>query len=167
MDLPPLLTALGAGVTVAGARGERQVALEDLFVGYYETALGRDELITDVRIPFHDSHKAAYLKVTTGSADDWPALGIAVVLDTEAGAIARARIVIGGATTKVTRLTAAEDVLRGKAIAGPVLAEAGEAAVEGCEILADVRGSVPYKRELIRVYLARAVRAALNGAGEQ
>ena len=43
------------------------------------------------------------------------------------------------------------------------LAKAGDAAVEECEFIADVRGSVPYKRELMRVYVRRAVSAALEG----
>ena len=43
------------------------------------------------------------------------------------------------------------------------LAQAGEAAVAEVECISDVRGSAAYKRELLRVYVARAVRQALNG----
>jgi carbon-monoxide dehydrogenase medium subunit len=54
-------------------------------------------------------------------------------------------------------------VLNGKNIDDKLLVQAGDAAVEECEFIADVRGSVPYKRELMKVYVRRAVRAALDG----
>ena len=81
MDLPPILIALNASVTIAGPDGERALPVEDLLTGYYETALARNELITELRIPPHGAGRATYSKVTAGSADDWPALGVAVALD--------------------------------------------------------------------------------------
>ena len=81
MDLPPVLIALGASVAIAGPAGERTMAVEDLLTGYYETALAKNELITELRIPAQGATRAAYFKVTAGSADDWPALGVAVALD--------------------------------------------------------------------------------------
>jgi carbon-monoxide dehydrogenase medium subunit len=165
MDLPPVLMALGASIVIVGPKGERTLALEDLFTGYYETSLDKNELISEVRIPAQGSKRAAYMKVTTGSADDWPALGIAAVLDASGGAIKSARVVASAATVKATRLTAAEAILNGKSVDDKLLRQAGDAAAEEAELLGDVRGSVPYKRELMRVYIGRAVRAALQGNG--
>jgi carbon-monoxide dehydrogenase medium subunit len=112
MDLPPVLMALGATMTVTGPKGERQLAVEDLFTGYYETVLERTELITEVHVPAQDGRKGAYCKVTTGSADDWPALGVAAVIDGDGTAIKSARIVASAATDKATRLKSAEAVRR-------------------------------------------------------
>ncbi|HTJ94896.1 MAG TPA: FAD binding domain-containing protein, partial [Pararobbsia sp.] len=81
MDMPPVLSALGALVTVKGPRGERTVRVEDLSTGYYETVLARDELISEVIVPPQAGRPAAYMKVTTRAAHDWPALGVAVVLE--------------------------------------------------------------------------------------
>src|SRR6478736_8874975 len=163
MDLPPVLMALGATLTVIGPNGERKLAVEDLFAGYYETVLERTELITEVHVPAQDGRKGAYCKVTTGSADDWPALGVAAVIDGDGTAIKSARIVASAATDKATRLKSAEAVLNGRTVTDTLLEEAGDAAVEESEFIADIRGSVPYKRELMRVYVRRAVRAALDG----
>jgi carbon-monoxide dehydrogenase medium subunit len=163
MDLPPVLMALGAKLTVTGPKGERKLAVEDLFSGYYETTLDKNELISEVHVPSQGAKKASYQKVTTGSADDWPALGIAVVIDGDGGSIKSARLVASAATTKATRLKSAEAVLNGKTVNDKLLSEAGEAAVGESEFIADVRGSVPYKRELMKVYVRRAVRAALDG----
>ena len=165
MDLPPVLMALGATITIVGPKGERSLALEDLFSGYYETVLEKNELIAEVHVLSQGPKKAAYMKVTTGSADDWPALGIAVVLEADGKAIKSARVVASAATNKATRMKSAEAALAGKTVDDKVLAQAGDAAAEEAEILADVRGSVPYKRELIRVYVRRAVRAAIDGQG--
>jgi len=165
MDLPPVLMALGASVTIAGPQRRRTLAVEDLFAGYYETVLARNELITGVHVPAQRGSRAAYLKVTTGSADDWPALGIAVSLDAEGPAVKSARVVVSAATERVMRIGSAESVLAGATVDDTLLARAGDAAAEAVEVIGDVRGSAPYKRELLRVYVARAVRAALNGAG--
>ena len=56
-------------------------------------------------------------------------------------------------------------MLNGKSVDDKLLSDAGEAAAEEAEFIADVRGSVPYKRELMKVYVRRAVRAALDGSG--
>ena len=116
MDLPPVLMALGATLTVTGASGERDLPVEELFSGYYETVLAKDELIASVHVPTQRGKRAAYMKVTTGSADDWPALGVAAVIEADADTIKSARIVASAATEKATRLKSAEAVLNGNRI---------------------------------------------------
>jgi len=165
MDLPPVLMALGAVATVVGPEGERCLPVEELFVGYFETSLKKNELIADVRIPAQGKKRAAYLKVTTGSADDWPALGVAAVIDLEDGVVKTSRITVSAATDKAMRLKEAEAALTAGSIDEKALARAGDAAADEVETITDVRGSAPYKRELLRVYVRRAVREALNSDG--
>jgi carbon-monoxide dehydrogenase medium subunit len=163
MDLPPVLISLGARVLVLGPRGERAIAIEDLYAGYYETVLEKNELIAELRVPAQGKTRAAYLKCTTGSADDWPALGVAAAVDADGAAIKSVRVVVSAATEKAMRLPATEKVLTGATVDDKLLARAGDAATEECETLSDIRGSAAYKRELLRVYVGRAVRQALNG----
>ena len=165
MDLPPVLMALDASIAVKGRGGERSLRVEDLFAGYYETILKRDEIIVELRIPPQGARRAAYLKCTTGSADDWPALGVAISLEVDGKAIGAPRVVVSAATEKAIRLRGAEQVLSGATIDDSVLARAGDAAAEEAETVSDVRGSAAYKRELIRVYVRRAVRQAFDGDG--
>jgi carbon-monoxide dehydrogenase medium subunit len=169
MDLPPLLIALGARVVVLGPKGERTVAVEDLFAGYFETVLARNELIAELVVPSRRSARAVYIKCTTRSADDWPALGVAVAVDLDAGGAVRgADIAISAATEKPIRLKAAEAALRGAVLDDAALRRAGEAAAEEAETIDDVRGSAAYKRHLVRVQVARAIRqaAARPASGE-
>jgi aerobic carbon-monoxide dehydrogenase medium subunit len=165
MDLPPVLMALGASLTVVGPDGERSLPVESLFTGYYETVLALNELIAFVHVPAQRSKQAAYMKVTTGAVDDWPALGIAVVIVSDGDAISSARIVASAATEKAVRITSAESVLQGNRIDDKLVRRAADAAVEEVEFVSDVRGSAPYKRELMRVYVQRAVRTALAESG--
>jgi carbon-monoxide dehydrogenase medium subunit len=140
-DLPPLLSALGAVATVAGRGGERRLPVEALYAGYLETTLKRGELITRVDVPALGKRRAAYLKCTTRSADDWPAVGVAVVLDGE-----RQTIFVSAATDRPTRLASAD-------------------AVDALEIEGDLHGSAAYKKQLIRVYVKRAIHEARSAAG--
>jgi aerobic carbon-monoxide dehydrogenase medium subunit len=169
MDLPPILIALNAKVAVVGANGaqaaERTIAVEDLFAGYFETVLAKNELIAELHIPPQGKSRAAYIKVTTGSVEDWPALGVAVALEAEGSAVKSARVVVSAATEKATRLKGAERLLAGATVDEKVLARAGDAAAEEAECITDVRGSAAYKRELTRVYVGRALREALNSNG--
>jgi aerobic carbon-monoxide dehydrogenase medium subunit len=161
MDLPPVLIALGASISTARVEGGRTMAAEDLFKGYYETALAGPELITEVRVPAQGGRRAAYLKCTARSADDWPALGVAVAIDADGDAVRDARVVVSAATEKATRLKNVEALLSGRRIDQAVLKEAGDAAAEEANVVSGARGSAAYKRELVRVYVRRALQQAL------
>jgi aerobic carbon-monoxide dehydrogenase medium subunit len=163
MDLPPVLSSLGATAVVAGASGSRRIAVEDLFSGYYETVLARDELITFVDVPAQAGWQSAYLKCTTRSAEDWPALGIACSIRAEDGTIGDVRLMISAATEKMTRLRAAENELRGQAIGEAIFARAAEAARAETETIDDSRGSAAYKSVLVAVYARRVLEQASFG----
>jgi len=136
MDLPPLLAALGARVFVSGKSGERSMPVEDLYAGYLENTL-KNELITHVEVPAMGKRRAAYLKCTTRSADDWPAVGVAVMLGGED------RIFVSAATDRPMRI-------------------ANEAGLANLKIEGDLHGSADYKRHLLKVYLRRAIDEARN-----
>ena len=163
MDLPPVLSALGGEVVIAGPAHERRVAVEQLFVGYYETVLDGDELIAELVLPPPAGWSACYLKCTTRSADDWPALGIAAAVKLADGVVDDIVLMLGAAAATLARLKAAEAVLRGRAPDAALLGRAAEAAAESVELLDDSRGSAAYKKHLLRVYLGRAIRQAAEG----
>jgi carbon-monoxide dehydrogenase medium subunit len=162
MDLPPVLAALGARLSISGPSKNREIPLEQLYAGYYETVLEKNELITAVTVPPLDGRKAAYMKVTSRTADDWPSLGVAISFALKDGAIREPIVVVSAATEKLTRMTGTEEALQGVAPEDAALRRAGDAAAAEVQPLSDVHGSAPYKRELLRVYLRRAVRQALD-----
>ena len=159
MDLPPVLIALGARIAVAGPTGERMIPVEQLFAGYYETVLERDQLITALIVPAQGTRRAAYLKCTTRAVHDWPALGVAVSIEGDGGT---ARIVISAAIEKPVRAPGAEQALGEGRIDDAAMRRAGAAAAEEVECIGDGQGSAAYKRQLVRVYVRRALLAALD-----
>jgi len=162
MDLPPILMTLNARVRAVGPTGQRWIDMNDLAAGYYQTTLERDELIADVHVPAQPSGVCtAYAKFTALSADDWPTVGVAAWLRIESSQIAEARVAISAATERPVRVTAAEAILTGAPPTPATFATAAEAAADGAETLADIRGSAAYKREMIRVYVRRALAQAL------
>lgn len=162
LDLPPVWMALDATVQIVSKAGKRLVPVEDIFVGYYETTVGDGELISEVCVPLRPSWRSTYVKVTTRAIHDWPALGIAVSADCDGQHVKDIRIVLSAALDKPTRLTAAEEVLRGVNVDDTSLGRAGEAAVAEVDIHADSRGSASYKNHLLRVHLARAVQSIVG-----
>jgi carbon-monoxide dehydrogenase medium subunit len=162
MDLPPVLIALGAEVEAASRNGRRRIPVEALYRGYLETALAGDELITALVVPPQRGRRAAYAKVTTRSAEDWPALGLALSLGLENGRIVEPRVVIGAATELPMRLRRTEALLAGGAIDDSRLGEACRLAAEEAPAVADWRGSAAYKKVLVGVNLRRLVRRLLE-----
>jgi carbon-monoxide dehydrogenase medium subunit len=71
-------------------------------------------------------------------------------------------VVVSAATEKAIRLKGAEEVLNGATVDDATLARAGDAAADEAETISDVRGSAAYKRELLRVYVRRAIRQAFE-----
>ena len=144
--------------------GGRTLPLEELYAGYLETTLARGELIAEVIVPRQESaarrlsqvHDA--LRGRLAGARAWRSRSIPT-----AALVRDARIVVSAATDTPTRLAAAENVLRGRA-RWTMRCCAGRARrpPRRRSVVADAHGSAAYKRELVRVYVARAVRARSN-----
>ena len=168
MDLPPILLTLGARVRVVSRRGERWIDIGDLFLGYYQLAVARDELLTEIEVPAQPSGvHTCYAKFAALSADDWPSVGVAVWYRTEAGRIVEARVAVSAATERPLRVPAAEAVLAGAAATPETFSAAADAAAQAIDPLADIRGTAAYKREMVRVHTRRALAEALAPVGHK
>ncbi len=161
MDLPPVLMTLGARVRAVSRRGERWIDVNDLVLGYYQTAIAADELIADVHVPAQPADaRTWYEKFTALSADDWPTVGVAVWYLAAGGRIAEARVAVSAATERPVQVLSAEAILTGAAPDEAAFRKAADAAADAVEPLADIRGSAAYKREMVRVHVRRALERA-------
>ena len=166
LDLPPVLLALNASVTVRGPGGERRIRFADLLVGYYETSLAPDEMIVSVDLPAQPAGlSGAYLKYCSLSPNDWPTVGVAAFFQAEDGRAADVRIVVGSVSERPLRLPEAEAMLRGERLTATSVAEVAGRYAAAADPLPDVRGTVEYKRKVTEVYVRRAVAAAAGRAG--
>jgi carbon-monoxide dehydrogenase medium subunit len=129
---------------------------------WVETTLDGGELIAEVIVPVRPEWTSTYVKVTTRSAHDWPALGIAVSANLQGQRVNDLRLVLSAALDRPTRLVAAENELRGSDLNEATLKRAGEAAVAEADIHSDGRGSAAYKQHLLRVHLSRAMHSLVG-----
>lgn len=163
-DLPPVLLALGAVVRVVGPRGEREIPVRDLFLGFLETALEEDEILVDVLIPAREGRREAYTRFTPNSDDDYPTVGVAVSLRvSSAGEITDAALALGGVDSRAILVADVAGVLVGSRGQGSDLARVAELASLVAEPTLDSRGSIEYKRSMIEVWTRRTLTACLAG----
>lgn len=165
-DPPTALVALDARVEIIRLDATREVALSDFLLGAYETALEPGELVSAVRVPSPGAGwQTAYLKFTTRSSEDRPAVGIAAMLRHAEGRVSDARLVVGAVTTTPARMTAVEELLRGRALDAATLAEVGRLVSGAIEPIDDMRGSATYKRRVAGVQAERALELC-NATGD-
>ncbi len=75
-DPPAVLCALNARAVLRSPRGERQVPIDELILGFYETCIAEDELLTEVRVPA-GIERATYRKFRSRSSEDRPCVAVA------------------------------------------------------------------------------------------
>lgn len=166
LDLPAVLIALDARVRARSVEGVRWIPAEDMFLGYYETALAPGELVTEVEIPPAEGASGRYRKVTARTFEDWPMLGLAVRCGLANGTMRDVRVAVGAVADRARRVRAAEEVLEGERPTDAVLERAAAQAAEHVECHSDPTASEEYRRTLVRVHLLRALRDVTRQPGE-
>jgi len=162
-DWSAVLLAVDAEIDVVGPHARRNVAMEDFVLGPFTPALGPDELVTEITIPA-PSRGSAYAKLMRKTGD-FATVGVAVGVRLVDGTMADARLALTAVGSQPFRVSAAEELLRGVHPTEAIFATAAEEAGRACEPVADARGSVEYKRAMVRVYAERALRRAVSRAG--
>jgi aerobic carbon-monoxide dehydrogenase medium subunit len=159
-DMPTVLLACEGSVTVTGSGGTREVAAADLFQDYLTTAVGDDEVLTEVRVPDFDGWGSTYLKFTR-RAEDWAMVAVcAMVKKAPDGSCEDVRVALTNMASTPIRATATESLLRGSGLEQGVIIRASEVAADGTEPPGDLNASPDYKRHLARVLTRRAVEEA-------
>jgi aerobic carbon-monoxide dehydrogenase medium subunit len=148
-DIPTVLLALDAELVARGPDGERTVSAGDMFTGFLETALGPQEILTEIRVP--KTSGGTYLKFNR-RAQDWATVGVAVARTNGAAQVALTNM---GPTP--IRATGVEEALG----SGSDPAAAAERAAEGTSPPNDHNGSAEYRRHLATVLVRRALEEAL------
>jgi len=158
-DLPATALALDAEFVIAGPGGTRTVPAVEFFQGLFTTAVGEDEILTQVRIPKTTGWGSDYQKFTR-VAQQWSIVGVAAAIRVEGGSIAEARIGLTNMGSVPIRATAVEQALLGCALEEEAVKAATASAGEGTNPPSDPNGDADYRRHLAGVLTARAVLAA-------
>jgi len=163
-DLAPMLVALGARATIAGARGKRVIGLHQFFTlpseGNIrrENVLKNDDIITEIFVPSSPlAARSTYLKFKERESLDFALASVAVALRlTPGGNVNDVRIVLGGVAPIPWRVPAAEIFLTGNNLKPATLAEAAKMALRGAQPLEKNAYKVPLAQTLIRRALVKA-----------
>jgi carbon-monoxide dehydrogenase medium subunit len=165
-DPAPVLIALNATLSTASLEGKRNMAVEDFCLDYFETALEPGELLTEIQVPVAPPHTGTAYSKFNIIESDIATVGVAVsmTLDSDHGKCRDVRIVLGACGPTPLRAKQAEGVLRGKKIGDSLLNEAGRTASQEAEPISDISASEEYRRELVKVLVARVGKEALARA---
>ncbi|PYM42650.1 MAG: molybdopterin dehydrogenase [Candidatus Rokuibacteriota bacterium] len=170
-ELPAVMTALDARLTVASASGRRSIAARDFVTGPLTTALAPDEIVTEVEVPTSPARGFAVEEFARRAGDFGLVVVVALVRVDRGGRVADARLALGGVADRPVRAAAAEEALRGQEPTAAVLAGAAEIARERLDPPSDAFASGPYRRLLAGVLgrraLARAVAGAIQSEGAE
>jgi carbon-monoxide dehydrogenase medium subunit len=168
-DAVPALIALGAECVIAGPTGSRTVAVESFVTGPGETALGRGEVLVELRVPRPPPRSAdAYLRFTPRTEMDIAVAGAAVSLSLDSDGVCRAaRVALGAVAPSAIASPAAARTLVGTRIDEGALARAAAAASAACLPIDDKRGTATFRRKLAGVLTRRAATTAALRAAER
>jgi carbon-monoxide dehydrogenase medium subunit len=164
-DPPAMLMALDARLKIVGPETTREVPLREFFLGFYQTVLDPAEIVAEVIIPpLPDSARAAYFKYTSASAEGRPCVAVGAAADFDSNGRCRdLRIAVGAAVETPQRLAEVEALAHGQALTGELVAAIAEGYSRTLDPLSDVRGSAWYRRQMIRVFVQRALEEVRDG----
>jgi carbon-monoxide dehydrogenase medium subunit len=161
-DMPAVLLACEGEVLVRGSGGERTIAASDLFQDYLTTAVGPDEVLTEVRLPSMDGYGFAYEKFNRRT-EDWAMVGVcALVKKASDGSCEDVRIGLTHMGSTPLRASGAEQALRGQGLDRDSIGRAAEQAAEGTDPPGDLNATPDFKRHLARVLTRRALEEAAS-----
>jgi carbon-monoxide dehydrogenase medium subunit len=149
-DLPAAVIALGGSMVIQGPSGSREVSVDDFFTGFLETAIGEDELLTEVRIPKAPDATWSFQKFNR-RAQDWAIVGAAVMVDGD-----RCGVGLVNMDSRPVRAGAVEAAIA----SGASAADAAASAADGLEPPSDLNAGVDYRCHLARVLTRRGLEEA-------
>jgi carbon-monoxide dehydrogenase medium subunit len=192
-DLPAVLLALNAAVTVASRAGRheqtqpplgsagsgalvndipnvgmREIPLDDFLQGIYTTDLAEDEVVTHIRIRTPGARGSAYEKFPH-PASHLPLAGVCAVVRLRDGLIDGAEVAVTGISPRPYRAREAESLLTGAPPTQETLAAAAAQVTrlpggEQASLLGDQHASAPYRAHLAEVLTRRALARAIARA---
>ncbi|MFI5375581.1 MAG: FAD binding domain-containing protein [Candidatus Rokuibacteriota bacterium] len=164
-DMAPPLVALEAEAVIAGPGGERRVPIADFFTGVHRTVLAPNELLVELIVPPPGPHSGGqYMRHTPRRELDIAVVGVASQLTFAGGRCVKARIALASVAPTPVRATAAERSLEGQAVTPEAIERAATLAIEAARPIDDQRGSVEFRKHLVRVLTRRTLVTAWERA---
>jgi len=165
-DWGSIMLALNADVVAQSKKGERVIPVDGFFEGPFTTTLRPDEVVTAIRIPLPSGHAGGSYHKLERKVGDFATVAVSVQVELEGRKVTRAGIGLTAVSATNIKAKKAEQALIGRELTDDVIAEAGRLAAEAAEPKDDIRGTAAYKKDVVRVFVQRGLRAALARAQE-
>ncbi len=160
------LIALDAEVTLRTLRGERSVPLAEFYLGVRRTIMQPDEMLTAIRFrPLTESARGCFLKLGLRQAQAISVVNVCAIVWRDAtGRVVQARIALGAVAPTIIRAREAEDALVGQPLTDAAIELSARLAAQATSPIDDLRGSAEYRRDMVGVLTARALRQLRDNA---
>jgi len=163
-DMATMFLAMDSQVRIMSVNKEKVIPLDGFFSGPNATVLGKGEVLTEIMIPEDiEKCRGCYLKFGPRKAMDIGIVNIAVLLDAdkESGLCKKARIALGAVAPTPVRAKRAEEILNGNVLSPDLIAKAAQAASGEINPISDFRASADYRKELVKILVARVLNTLL------
>ena len=159
-EMPPPLLVFGASAEITGLSGERSIGLADLATGPGTTSLAPAELLVSVTATVPDGIGSCYIRQTIRWAMDLAGVGVAASVETDGDTVSGLRVGLGSVSPVPMLVPGLDDIVVGHVLDRDVVAEASARARDACSPISDARGTADYRRHVVAVLTARAIRIA-------
>jgi carbon-monoxide dehydrogenase medium subunit len=163
-DLPAVVLALDAKLTVQGPNGTREIGADEMFVEMLTTTIEPDEIITQITLPRLGAGEGAAYEKLRHPASRYAIVGVAAYVKMNGGQVAEARVAVTGAGVKAVRQPDVEGAIVGTDGGAEAIGRAVESAGEDVDYLGDIHASEEYRRAMVKVYTRRALTRAIAEA---
>jgi carbon-monoxide dehydrogenase medium subunit len=165
-DWGSIMLALNAELVAQSTKGERVIPVDGFFQGPFTTTLRPDEVVTAIRIPLSAGHAGGSYHKLERKVGDFATVAVSVQVELDGRKVKSAGIGLTSVGATNLKAKKAEQALVGHELKDDVIAEAARLAAETAEPKDDIRGSAAYKKDVVRVFVQRGLKAALARAQE-
>ena len=164
-DHPAIMIALDAEVEITGQNESRWVSINEFFMGFYTTAVQEGEILTAIRIPNPSGKNGNSYHKNERKVGDYATAGVAVNINLDdSGTCTAAGIGLTNVNPTPLKAERSEQALIGTKLDDTAIENAAQYASEDCNPSDDLRGSVDYKRRIVKVLTTRMIIKAMERA---
>src|SRR6266849_5196569 len=165
-DWGSIMLALNAELVASSTKGERTIPIDGFFEGPFTTTLRPDEIVTAIRVPLPTGHAGGSYHKLERKVGDFATVAVTVQVELDGRKVKKAGIGLTSVGATNLKAKQAEKALAGHELNDQVIAEAARQAAAESEPKDDIRGSAAYKKDVVRVFVQRGLKAALARAQE-
>jgi CO/xanthine dehydrogenase FAD-binding subunit len=163
-EMPLVIHLLGSTLVARNKNVERVIPADQFFGGNFETAIGEDELLTEIRVPIPPKGHGWSFQEISQRKGDFALVAAAAILTLENSVCRNVRLGFRNVGETIFRLEAVEALIEGQAPSQRLFSAAASAASKSVEPPSDLHADADYRRDLVMVLTERVLTKAVERA---